>query len=285
MAQGNLIIQTTGTLSGLALVNAINDALANVASNASGSTDPSTLTGGVLPYSFWLDTSVSPTRLRIRNGANTAWAECGSLSGTNFVPNLENADIATALGYTPANKAGDAFTGDVSSTTRFDAPIVKATTKFIFSDGSEQTTAATTGFVSGTVMLFVQTTAPTGWVKSTTHNNKALRVVSGTAGSGGSVDFTTAFASQGVSGTVSGSVGNTTLSVAQIPSHTHTYNSPVYTTSAGANVDTGSTFSSSSNTGSQGGGGAHNHPFSGSFSGTSINLAVAYVDAIICVKS
>ena len=48
MAQGALTIQTTGVLSGLALVNAINDALDNLASNASGSTDPSGLTGGVL---------------------------------------------------------------------------------------------------------------------------------------------------------------------------------------------------------------------------------------------
>jgi hypothetical protein len=81
---------------------------------------------------------------------------------------------------------------------------------------------------SGTVMMFVQTAAPTGWTKSTTHDNKALRVVSGTAGSGGSVAFTTAFASQAVSGsigstTATGTVGGTALSTAQIPSHTHTF--------------------------------------------------------------
>ena len=49
---------------------------------------------------------------------------------------------------------------------------------------------------SGTKMLFQQSTAPTGWTKDTTHNDKALRVVSGTASIGGSVAFTTAFASQ-----------------------------------------------------------------------------------------
>ena len=67
-------------------------------------------------------------------------------------------------------------------------------------------------FASGTTMLFVQTASPTGWTKSTTHDNKALRVVSGTAGSGGSVAFTTAFASQTPAGTVatSTSVDNTT---------------------------------------------------------------------------
>lgn len=57
-------------------------------------------------------------------------------------------------------------------------------------------------FPSGTLMLFAQTAAPTGWTKSTAHDNKALRVVSGTAGSGGSVAFTTAFVSQTPTGTV-----------------------------------------------------------------------------------
>ena len=96
---------------------------------------------------------------------------------------------------------------------------------------------------SGTKMLFVQTAAPTGWTKDTTHNDKALRVVSGTASSGGTVDFTTAFASKTpagtvsnttatgtvnisavagtVSTTVSGTVGNTTLTLAQMAAHSH----------------------------------------------------------------
>jgi len=69
-------------------------------------------------------------------------------------------------------------------------------------------------------MLFAQSSAPTGWSKSTSHNNKALRVVSGSGGgSGGSQAFTSAFANRSVSvsgsGTasisisVSGSTGNT----------------------------------------------------------------------------
>jgi hypothetical protein len=57
-----------------------------------------------------------------------------------------------------------------------------------------------------------------------------LRVVTGIRlSTGGSVDFTTAFASQTPTGSVSitavsGSAGNTTLSTPQIPSHTHTLN-------------------------------------------------------------
>ena len=203
MSQGSLVIPTTGTLSGLQLVNAINDSVDNLVTNASGTTDPSTLTGGVKPYSFWLDTSVSPNVLRMRNAANTAWAAMGTISANNFVPNLENADIATALGYTPVNKAGDTMTGDLTApnvfgSTKVQAPEIKATTKIVFPDNSEQTTAATTAFPSGTVMLFVQSTAPTGWTKSTAHNDKALRVVSGSVSSGGSVAFSSAFASQTV---------------------------------------------------------------------------------------
>jgi hypothetical protein len=54
-------------------------------------------------------------------------------------------------------------------------------------------------FPSGTRMLFQQTSAPTGWTKDTTSvDNRALRVVSGTAGSGGTTPFTDVFASRTV---------------------------------------------------------------------------------------
>lgn len=79
-------------------------------------------------------------------------------------------------------------------------------------------------FPSGTRLLFQQTAAPTGWTKDTTYNNYALRIVNGTVGTGGSVAFTTAFASQTPSGSVAvsgGSVSATTLTSAQIPGHTH----------------------------------------------------------------
>ena len=91
-------------------------------------------------------------------------------------------------------------------------------------------------FPSGTAMLFQQTSAPTGWTKSTTHNDKALRVVSGTASSGGTTAMSTALGTPSVSGTVgisgapavgtlavsiSGSISGTTLSTSTMPSHTH----------------------------------------------------------------
>jgi hypothetical protein len=59
-------------------------------------------------------------------------------------------------------------------------------------------------FSTGTRMIFGQTTAPTGWTKDTlNYDQHALRVVTGTASTGGTVDFTTAFASQTPTGNVS----------------------------------------------------------------------------------
>jgi hypothetical protein len=158
--------------------------------------------------------------------------------------------------------------------------------------GTDNTQIASTAFVNaaiadnkavptGTKMLFAQTSAPTGWTKDTTHDNKALRVVSGTAGSGGTVDFTTAFSSKSVGGTI----GSTTLTTAQTPSHTHVYYgyTPVSKGSTGTRVTGGAstaTTNSSHNTGATGGGGSHNH----TFSGTAIDLSVQYVDVIIASK-
>jgi hypothetical protein len=176
---------------------------------------------------------------------------------------------------------------------------------------------AVDAFPSGTKMTFQQTAAPTGWTKDTTHDNKALRVVSGTAGSGGSVNFTTAFGSQ--------NVGATTLDGTQIPGHTHTFSAT--TDSAGAHThgvtDPGHTHSNgrglAGTSGSDGGSlfdgrdfiqknsnlsssttgisinsaGAHTHSVSGTTASTgggsshthSLDLAVSYVDLIICTKT
>jgi len=132
------------------------------------------------------------------------------------------------------------------------------------------------GFASGTVMLFVQTSAPTGWTKSTTHDNKALRIVSGSVSTGGSVGFTTAFGTPNVSGSVSA----TTLSTSQMPSHTHSV--PVGPGGCFGVGDAASSFTSGArfSTGSAGGGDSHTH----SLSGATTTINVAYVDVIIATK-
>jgi hypothetical protein len=162
---------------------------------------------------------------------------------------------------------------------------------------SQAVSAGGTVIPAGTVMIFGQTAAPTGFTKLTNLDNYALRVVSGNASTGGSVAFTTAFASQTPSGSVSissvsGSAGATTLSTPQIPSHAHNtiaWEGPGAPTKkigfAQGTENTGNT-TPSNNTG---GGESHTHPFSfssgsGTFSGNAINLAVQYVDVIRATK-
>lgn len=74
------------------------------------------------------------------------------------------------------------------------------------------------GVASGTRMLFQQTAAPVGWTKITTSDNTALRVTSGSVQTGGVLDFTQAFAP---SRSTSGTVANHTLTVSQMPAHSH----------------------------------------------------------------
>ena len=171
--------------------------------------------------------------------------------------------------------------------------------------GNETQRVATTAFVatainnaqafpSGTKMLFQQTSAPTGWTKITSGvNNKALRVVSGSVGSGGNVAFTTVFGDRGISAnagnttaggnvsisnaaqggninissvSTSGNVNDHTLTTNQIPSHSHNYTRPNYQTYAftGGGGSQRSSSSSGAGTSNTGGGGAHGHGFTGS---------------------
>ena len=152
------------------------------------------------------------------------------------------------------------------------------------------------GFDTGTVMLFQQTSAPTGWTKLTTHDNKALRIVSGTVGSGGSTAFTSVFASRTPSGSVSGSnssgsVSAHTLTTSQIPSHSHSFPIHSHSGSNGTFTEGGANtaVSATKNTDSTGGGSSHTHGFtdptwSGSFTGSAMDFAVQYVDVIMASK-
>ena len=128
-----------------------------------------------------------------------------------------------------------------------------------------------------TVMLFFQSAAPVGWTQVAANNDKAIRVVSGTGGgTGGTVAFETAFASQTPAGTNAG----TAISTAQMPAHAHTggINTSIAGVQGGAQTYTATSTSVAS--GSTGGGGTHTH----TFSGTAINIDVAYINVIYCSK-
>lgn len=143
---------------------------------------------------------------------------------------------------------------------------------------------------SGTTMLFYQAAAPTGWTKQTTHNDKSLRVVSGTGGgSGGSTAFTSVFASRTPSGSVSSSfsgstngasanisVNGTTLSTGQLANHGHSFQNGFFAENDGNYGNFGSSVQGSNNgydndnrpftrgdtTGGEGSGNSHSHGIS-----------------------
>ena len=237
--------------------------------------------------SIWLSNNGVARTIMSADASNSTFAANGargiilSTNGSNQVT-VSSAGATTLAGALTVSTGGAAITGDSSIT-----GTLTATT---FS-------GAWANIPAGTVMLFVQTAAPTGWTKSTTHDNKALRVVSGAASSGGSVAFTTAFASQAVSGTNA----SYTLQIADIPSHTHTatvtdpghvHSYSNFNGTGGNGYGAGSNTNQTINTGSQvtgisvsnsstGGGGGHTH----SFTGTAINLAVQYVDVIVATKN
>ena len=212
----------------------------------------------------------------------------GAGSGAEVVDAFANLSIAGAnLTGTPTAPTASAST----NTTQL------ATTAFV-------TTAVGNAepFPSGTSMLFQQTAAPTGWTKQTTHDDKALRIVTGTVSTGGSVAFSNALGSSATvaGGTVSGSPGSNlsvsisgniaahTLSTSEIPSHTH--NIPLQQAGGAGNVADGTSGNPANpdQTGATGGGGSHthNHNLSGSMSGniTSGNLAVGASTAAINVN-
>jgi hypothetical protein len=162
------------------------------------------------------------------------------------------------------------------------------------------------GVPSGTVMVFYQAAAPTGWTQVSTHNDKALRVVSSAGGGSGGVNgFSTVMAQATVGGhTLStgevppgiGSSGSNPISVA--PAGDPTWNVPLtkggwsggvpqnfggtdyfaFTSGTANPVTYTGSFSASNNIAvySGGGGGSHNHP---------ITMSMLYCDVILASKN
>ena len=207
-------------------------------------------------------------------------AGSSEIEGTNF--DINGGTLAaftidgnwTAASQTCAN-LGTVTTADINGGTIDGATITVGSGKTLdvsagtlTTSTAQKQTISSTAFASGTKMLFNQTAAPTGWTKVTSSNDVALRLTSGTVGTGGSIAFETAFASQ--------TVPVHTLITAEIPAHTHTdsYGSAFGSSGAGLvrhNDDLGSAQS-----GATGGGGSHGHG--------SLNLDVSYVDVIIATK-
>ena len=164
-------------------------------------------------------------------------------------------------------------------------------------------------FPQSTAWIFYQASAPTGWTKSTSNDNKALRVVSGRGGvTAGTNSFTSMMTSSyfnyaGNVGT-SNATGNTSVTSTQIPGHSHAMNPTNYALSAvpalfnpdgaftgwnGGDVGrpapggTGSWIRSGPATGPIGSDSGHSHPIAATAPiSVPISLAVQYIDVIVC---
>lgn len=83
---------------------------------------------------------------------------------------------------------------------------------------------ATPSIPSASIALFKQTSSPPGWTKLTSDDDCALRITSGTVGSGGTRGFSTVFTNVSLSS--SEVVAVTSLSAGSVaaksPTHTHT---------------------------------------------------------------
>lgn len=202
---------------------------------------------------------------QIQNSSNVALINVGALAANTVgtaqiqASSIDSTKISSVI---IATKGGTGLTSPGTSG------------NVLTSNGTTWTSSVPVAFDSGTRLIFAQTAAPTGWTKDTTnYNNHALRVVTGSASTGGSVDFTVAFAS-GLS------AGATTLSTSEIPSHAHSITS----LTTGGSVSAGFVYANYNcssltyyNTNSAGGGGSHTH--------TIPSFAVKYLDVITATKN
>ncbi len=155
--------------------------------NVSGTSVLGRIGTNTLNGSKLVDATVSSAKITNNTIVNGDISSSAAIAGTKVSPNFGSQNVVT--------------TGNITGAV-------------IYGDGSNLT--GVQPFPSGTKMLFQQTSAPTGWTKITSHNNKALRVVSGTAGSGGSNAFSNTLASRSISANASNTTqsGNVSVSVA-----------------------------------------------------------------------
>jgi hypothetical protein len=205
-------------------------------------------------------TANTPNTVVLRDGSGNfaAGTITASLTG-NVTGNVTGNASGTAAGLSATLAVGSGGTGITSAGTNGNV---------LTSNGSAWVSSApaSQGFASGTRMSFNQTSAPTGWTKDTTSaiNDSILRLVTGSVSSGGSTGFSTFNAQT--------STGAFTLSISEIPSHTHTVGAG---TNFGSGISSQSLGTFANTTSSTGGGGSHSH---------SLTHNVKYYDFIIASK-
>jgi hypothetical protein len=240
------------------------------------------LAGGIIRAadhnSNYSDIATALTQSLATTGVSTMTGPIKAASGSAAAPSITFAS-GTSSGFylAAANQIAWSAAGAQAATFNADGTVDFANA-VAFANGITVDGASVTFFPSGTVMLFVQTAAPTGWTKSVAHNDKALRVVSGAAGTGGSTAFTSVFAAR-------------TIAEVNLPAHSHAVTDPGHThvttfggsfpyygggsgfggiasATVDAATDSATTGITIGNTGS----------------GTAIDFAVQYVDCILATR-
>jgi len=175
---------------------------------------------------------------------------------------IVDAGAADANADSRVSRAGDVMTGQLKGLAPSD---IDSFTRKDYVDSQ----VAAGGLPAGSVMLFGQANAPTGWVKRTDLDENAIRIMSSGGGGGGTVNFSTVFGYT--------TTGAHTLTIDQIPAHTHNVVSNAPSNFAGG----GNTIPPFVNgpsvaTTSAGGGLSHTH---------NMDMRVKYRDVIMATKS
>jgi hypothetical protein len=135
-----------------------------------------------------------------------------------------------------------------------------------------------TEFPAGFKMFTSSSAAPTGWTTLGTNTNRGIRIA-GTGGvQGGSAGFTDIFTTRGITGTV----GGTAITIAQLAAHTHTVPMNIGDDAFGTEPRAAATPNAATvQTDPTGGGAAHDH----SLSINNLNMSLAYVDVMEIQKN
>lgn len=217
----------------------------------------------------------------------------GTLTGAVLVSTLAKGttivENATSGAFAVTFKL-DAVTGTVT--------IPQGTRAVVITDGANGARVAAdnqTEFPSGTKLPFYQDVAPTGWTKQTVDTNIGVRITSGSDGGtiAGSANFTDIFTTRGLTGTV----GGTAITEAQMASHGHpirvstqTLETSDATGGVMVHINSAANFSAYTGTpdntaghqiGGTGGGQSHDH----SLSINNLNMSLRYMNMIVAVKN
>lgn len=286
IANGNKVrivfLDASSNVSEVAYMTAISGDTATITRGQDGTSGASHLAGDRIEVRIGKSTLDSLTQKA--SAGTDAIAETHAATGkatpvdADEIPLSDSAASFALKKLTWANLKATLFAGPVAGTTG------------TFSGAVTINGVANQGFAVGARLAFNMAAAPTGWTRVTTSldgttalDGSTMRIMgTGTPAQGGSVAFTTAFASQAVSGTV----GSHTLTTGEVPNLTVSipWTNTAYSGVATGTIGVGSgsvagtgTYANTSN----GGGGGHTHPFTG----TAINLAVKYNDFMICSKA